>query len=158
MSRMLQPNGKSKMSMRLRMMLIAAICLIVALVTIGVMAARTKNASTSSPSTPLPINCTPPGITVVTDATGDTGSTLGTVPGTADQDLVSVSFAEPFQSDGVDRLAVTMKVASLDPSALAPSGIWRTYFKVGTVTWFVTVFNDPTAGAQYQYGQIDPTT
>lgn len=102
---------------------------------------------------PLSPKCTPPGAQVLTDPSGDQSAAGG-----PQQDLISASFAEPFQEDGSSKLYVTMKVAELDPAALPANATWRTFFKVGTTTKFVTVFNDPATGVRYEYGQIDPTT
>ncbi len=103
--------------------------------------------------------CVTPGVSIVTDPAGDTGTTVGTVPGAATQDIREVLIAEPGQADSVRRLAVTMKVEG-DLSTLPPSGIWRVFFKpsTGTLTYFVGVFNDPTLGVQYNYGSVGTTT
>ncbi len=113
-----------------------------------------------SPLVPLVADpCVTPGISIVTDPAGDTGTTVGTVPGAATQDIREVLIAEPGQADSVRRLAVTMKVEG-DLSTLPPSGIWRVFFKpsTGTLTYFVGVFNDPTAGVVYNYGSVGTTT
>src|SRR5205085_152296 len=97
--------------------------------------------------------CALPGISVQTDASGDTGTgTLGTVPGTPAQDITDILFAEPSQSDGIPRLAVTMKASDL--TALPTNGLWHVYFKVGTTTYFTSVFNNPISGLQYEYGHV----
>jgi hypothetical protein len=137
-------------------LLLVTLCAIAMVAVVG----SAKNSATA-PSMPLPVappNCATPGLTIVTDASGDTGTTVGTVPATAAQDITSVQIAEPYQSDGIDRLSVTMNVAALDTAALPASAIWRVYFKVGANTYFTTVFNDPVLGVQYQYGMIDATT
>ncbi|HEY6230718.1 MAG TPA: hypothetical protein VIW64_05615, partial [Pyrinomonadaceae bacterium] len=98
-------------------------------------------------------SCVLPGITVVTDAANDQSAA-----GAADQDLLSVSFAEPPDPVG-DRLYVTMKVRGpVNPAALPPNTTWRTHFKHGAITWFVTVYSDQSSVVNYEYGQIDPTT
>jgi hypothetical protein len=98
-------------------------------------------------------SCVLPGITVVTDAANDQSAA-----GAADQDLLSVSFAEPVDPIG-DRLYVTMKVRGpVNPAALPPNTTWRTHFKHGAITWFVTVYSDQSSVVNFEYGQIDPTT
>jgi hypothetical protein len=108
-------------------------------------------ASTSGFATGDP--CVAPGVSVSTDPAGD-----ATPPSATQQDITEVFIAEPGQSDGVPKLVTTIKVATLDPATLPPNGNWRVYFKVGTVTYFTTVFNDPATGVRYEYGHIDPVT
>src|SRR4051794_41093698 len=55
--------------------------------------------------------CTVPGVSIVTDPAGDTGTgTVGNVPGAPSQDITEVFIAEPGQTDGERRLSVTIKV------------------------------------------------
>src|SRR2546423_8907811 len=111
-----------------------------------------------------PPSCTLPGVSLTTDATGDTGvGSLGTVPGTPAQDITEILVAEPYTPDGVARIAFTIRLADL--SSLPPSGLWRVFFTVqnappatGTTTYFVGAFNDPVAGLQYNYGRSGTTT
>ncbi len=98
--------------------------------------------------------CVVPGVSVATDPAGD-ATPAGASP---QQDITEVFIAEPGQSDGVPKLVTTVKVAALTPATLPPNGNWRVYFKVGAVTYFTTVFNDPNTGVRYEYGNIDPVT
>src|SRR5437016_8838339 len=108
-------------------------------------------------ATPPPA-CTLPGVSLITDPTGDTGTgSLGTVPtANGSQDITEVLVAEPFTPDGVARLAFTMRVADL--STLAPSGIWRIFFTAGGTTYFVGAFNDRVNGLQFNYGTSGTVT
>jgi hypothetical protein len=95
--------------------------------------------------------CTLPGVSLIVDPSGDTGTgSIPTVPGTPAQDITEVLVAEPFQTDGVNRLAFTLRLADL--TALPASGIWRAFFTVGSTTYFVGAFNDPLSGMQFNYG------
>jgi hypothetical protein len=117
-----------------------------------------------SPNPPVtiasdPPNCILPGVSLITDATGDTGTgSLGTVPGTPAQDITEILFAEPYVPDGVARMAVTIRLADL--STLPASGIWRVFFKPGAsaTTYFVGAFNDPVNGMQFNYGTSGTVT
>ncbi|MDQ1728062.1 MAG: hypothetical protein QOD33_187, partial [Pyrinomonadaceae bacterium] len=83
---------------RFRLALIAIFCLLAGVSALVVVPIVTRSASAAESA------CTLPGITVVTDAANDQNAA-----GAGDQDLLSVSFAEP--ADPVaDRLYVTMKV------------------------------------------------
>src|SRR6185503_254729 len=54
--------------------------------------------------------CTPPGVTVLTDPSGDTSSALGLVstPAPAGTDLLSLQISQPTASDGIVRLMFTI--------------------------------------------------
>ena len=54
--------------------------------------------------------CTPPGVTVLTDPSGDTSAALGLVstPAPAGTDLLSLQVSQPAASDGIVRLAFTI--------------------------------------------------
>lgn len=100
--------------------------------------------------------CTPPGITVSTDAQNDQLA----IGGPAD-DILKVSIAEPYQNDLVQRLVFTMQMAALDPNNLPPSRVWYILFTPsnGTVTYFVDMSNcDPTQLPYiFEYGTFDAT-
>ena len=106
--------------------------------------------------TALP-QCTIPGISLTTDASGDTGTgSVGTVPGTPAQDITEILVAEPNQGGGINRLAFTMKVADL--TTLPPGGVWRVFFNVGATGYFVGAVNDAVSGVAYTYGTTGTTT
>jgi len=95
-----------------------------------------------------------PGVTVVTDATGDqTGLVAG-------HDVQSVSIAEPYLADGSQKLYFTLKVGSLSPVA-TPNTSWKVLFRgPDGITHFVEMNTfDPTA-IKYRYGhiEVDATT
>ena len=136
---------------RFRSTLIMASCLLASVAAMVIVPKAIATRSAASPTAES--SCILPGITVVTDAANDQNAA-----GAADQDLVSISFAEPPDPIG-DRLYVTMKVQGpVNPAALPPNTTWRTYFKHGGITWFVTVYSDQSSAVAYQYGQIDLTT
>ena len=97
--------------------------------------------------------CKLPGVTVVTDPTGDQ-------TGLAGHDVQSVSIAEPFLEDGSQKLYFTLKVGSLSPAA-TPNTSWKVLFKATDgITHFVEMNTfDPTA-IKYRYGhiEVDATT
>jgi len=98
--------------------------------------------------------CKLPGVTVVTDATGDqTGLVAG-------HDVQSVSIAEPYLADGSQKLYFTLKVGSLSPVA-TPNTSWKVLFRgPDGITHFVEMNTfDPTA-IKYRYGhiEVDATT
>ena len=64
---------------------------------------------------PVQSPCTLPGITVLTDPTGDSLAGQGGLP---QHDIQTISVAEPFYPDGSQKLVFTIKVANL--SALPP--------------------------------------
>jgi PKD repeat protein len=72
--------------------------------------------------------CVIPGLTILTDATGDA------LDGLAAHDAQSLKIAEPYFGPGPDKLVFTLKVASLSP---APPGdtYWPVQFNVGATTY-----------------------
>jgi len=90
----------------------------------------------------------------VTDPSGDATDTL------ASHDVQSVSVAEPYQTDGSQRLFFTLKVGSLSP-AVTPNTSWKVIFKgPDGVTHFVEMNTFTPGSIKYGYGHIatDPTT
>jgi hypothetical protein len=85
-----------------------------------VMLAVGSGSSWAQPEDP----CTPPGVTMFTDALGDHDTTNGTVA----SDILAVSIAEPYFADGIERIVFTMTVQALNPDSLPPNRIWRMYF------------------------------
>ncbi len=98
--------------------------------------------------------CTLPGVTVVTDATGDENMTTG-IASPSSFDIQSVAIAE-LGSD-TDTLTFTIKVADL--SSPPPNGNWYVVFTAPNhTTYFVDMETDPTSTAAYNYGTFDSTT
>src|SRR5438876_624263 len=54
--------------------------------------------------------CTVPGVTILTDKSGDTSAVLGIVntPAPAGSDLLSFQLAQPYQTDNIPRLVFTI--------------------------------------------------
>lgn len=98
--------------------------------------------------------CKLPGVTVITDPSGDS------TDGLASHDVQSVSIAEPFLTDGSQKLYFTLKVGSLSPVA-PPNTSWKVLFKAPDgVTHFVEMNTFDPSGIKYRYGhiEVDPTT
>jgi hypothetical protein len=99
-------------------------------------------------------SCTLPGVTVMTDPTGDS-----TAAANAALDIQSVSIAEPYYSDGSQKLVFTMKVASL--ASVPPGSEWRILWNFPTTdtgSYYVEMNTDPSGVVAYQYGTIDLTS
>lgn len=89
--------------------------------------------------------CTLPGVLVVPDRTGDE------VPPNPQQDIRSVSIAEPLVAGRQDSLVFTIQVASLNPDSLPPNAFWRVIW--GGSQWYVMATKCATASAvRYSYG------
>lgn len=107
---------------------------------------------TGSPTpTPTPggseNSCFTPGITVVTDATGDQ-----LPPGTSKNDIQKISIAEPNQGAGDSQIVFTMKVADLS-GTLPANGQWKTYFTgPDAVNYWVALVTDGNSVVSYSYG------
>src|SRR6266542_3757614 len=101
--------------------------------------------------------CTPPGLTVVTDPSGDqTGS-----PANAALDIRKISIAEPFPTaTGNNQLTVTMKVGDL--SVLPPQARWTIFFsRANGSEQFVDMTTSDTAnptGVAFHYGHTTAGT
>lgn len=96
-------------------------------------------------ATPDP--CTPPGVTVVTDATGDE-----LPPGGAAQDIQSISVAEPAFPGGVSELEFTLKVASLS-GTLPANTQWKIYFDApDSNTYWIDMQTDGNSAVSFRYG------
>ena len=91
-----------------------------------------------------------PGLTVVTDPTGDqTGA-----PANTEMDIQSLAIAEPYFTDGSQRLVFTLKVQDLN--TLPANGYWKAYFEApdGT-TYFVDMNTTNAQGApSFEYGHV----
>jgi hypothetical protein len=75
--------------------------------------------------------CAPPGLTALTDASGDTSAVLGivTTPAPPGSDLLSFQLAQPFAEDGLVRLVFTVNT---DPgqSPQLPGSAWYVAMKI----------------------------
>ena len=99
--------------------------------------------------------CVLPGVTVACDPAGDFTPDLGS----AQDDILQISFAEPVAGPGPSpNLVVTIRVAELKPDSLPLSHVWRAFF-VGPndgVTYFVSMLTcDLTSIPSFDYGFID---
>ncbi len=99
---------------------------------------------------PVQSACDLPGLTILSDAAGDTSAALGIVPTPAPpgSDLLALHLAQPYQADGIPRLVFTINT---DPNATGtePPG-WRAYVVmrrvVGTTTTYKGVHMKYTTG------------
>jgi hypothetical protein len=99
-------------------------------------------------------SCTLPGVTMITDPTAD-----GAAAANPALDIQSVSIAEPFYTDGSQKLVFTMKVASL--ASVPPGAEWRMLWNFPTTvtgSYYVEMNTDPTGVLAFQYGTIDLTS
>jgi PKD repeat protein len=106
----------------------------------------------TTPAPPIQSACILPGITVVTDPTGDqTGA-----PADSQLDVQSMSVAEPFNSSATgNQLYFTMQVANLN-SPLPPNAQWIIFFTTPDATeHFVAMdtTSDPTT-PEFTYGHV----
>lgn len=107
-------------------------------------------------SAPPPQNrCVTPGITLVTDASGDE------TDGVSQSDIESVSIAEPYDATTPTKNEVffTLKVNNLTPTPL-PLRRWTVFFSRGSTQWFVAMETDSMGLPNYVYGHTtkDATT
>ena len=149
---------KSFISARPRLFraLFSVISVVVVILMLSSAAALSRVKKATGPLGGIGNPCVPPGVSLITDPTNDTGLTLGTVPGTPAQDMTEILIAEPNQGDAINRLAVTIRVADL--TALPQGGIWRVFFTVGATGYWVGAVNDPISGLGYKYGTAGTTT
>jgi hypothetical protein len=90
--------------------------------------------------------CTGLGVTVVTDPAGDSLDQLGS------HDIRSLQIAEPYSSDGSQKLVFSLKMADLaDP--LTPNTQWRIYFTgADNNGYFVDMRTDALDAVTFKYG------
>ena len=90
--------------------------------------------------------CTGLGVTVLTDAAGDSLDQLGS------HDIRSLQIAEPFSADGSQKLVFNLKMTDLaDP--LTPNTQWRVYFTgPDNNGYFVDMRTDALGAVSYKYG------
>jgi hypothetical protein len=116
-------------------------------------AAGTSCGSNDIVSAPAGSSCTLPGVTMITDPTGD-----GAAAANPALDLQSVSIAEPYFADGSQKLIFTIKVASL---ASVPAGAeWRVLWNFPTTTagsYYAEMHTDTSGVVGFEYGTIDIT-
>jgi len=113
-----------------------------------------------APATQSP--CTTPGVTVLTDASGDNTT------GAAQRDIRTVHFAELYDpASARNKLYITIKGGTFAPlNTPPPSSRWTVYFTRpngnGTTTeWFVSMVTDDTTNPGtpvYRYGHTEPGT
>jgi hypothetical protein len=116
-------------------------------------AAGSSCGSNTVSSTGSGSSCSLPGITMITDPTGD-----GTAAANPALDIQSVAIAEPYYADGSRKVVFTMKVASL--ASVPPGTEWRVLWNFPTTdsgSYYVEMNTDPTGVLTYQYGTIDLT-
>jgi hypothetical protein len=94
--------------------------------------------------------CVLPGLTIVTDPTGDqTGA-----PGNTELDIQKLSMAEPFLNSCTNQLVFTLKVADL--TVVPPQARWTIFFSRANGTeYFVAMTSDNTGnptGVSFVYG------
>jgi hypothetical protein len=91
--------------------------------------------------------CTPPGITVLTDPSGDALDKQDS------HDIQKVSVAEPFAGQGVSQLVFTIKVASL--SSVPPDTTWREFFaSADSKGYFVQMSTLDPSTVNFSYGTV----
>jgi hypothetical protein len=103
---------------------------------------------------PAGSSCALPGVTVVTDATGDQkGAPLNSA-----LDIQSVSIAEPFFPDGSQKLFFTMRVGDL--SAVPANAQWRIIWNSPNSpggNYYVGMTSDSNSNVTFEYGTVDVT-
>ena len=101
-------------------------------------------------SIPVGSSCKAPGIQVVPDPTGDQ---VGGPVANAALDIQSISVAEPFTSDGSQKLVFTMKVADL--SSVPANAQWRLFWfspAAPSGIYYVGMTTDGNSNATFEYG------
>jgi hypothetical protein len=99
-------------------------------------------------------SCLAPGVTVITDPTGDQKG----APANAALDIQSVSIAEPYYPNGSQKVVFTLKVADL--SLLPPSSQWRLIWNFPTTVngqYYAEMATDQNGIPSFAYGTIDVT-
>ena len=118
----------------------------------GVGSSCGSNAVTAAPAGS---SCTLPGVTVVTDPSGDQNG----APANAALDIQSVSIAEPYYANGAKKVVFTLKVADL--SSLPPSSQWRVIWNFPTNDvgqYYAEMHTDSNGVVGWEYGTIDVTS
>lgn len=96
-------------------------------------------------------SCTLPGLTVVTNPAG----TQAGAPANTELNVRAVSVAEPYTSDGAQKLTFTMKVSDL--TTIPPSANWRmiwTTAESSTNYFYVAMNSDSSSVVTFEYGQL----
>ncbi len=93
--------------------------------------------------------CTPPGVTVLTDASGDQ---LGS-PANSQLDIQTVKISEPFTSAGVNRLVFEITANNLNPMP-QPNGTWKVYFNTPDGVQRFVEMNTFSGTPVFNYGHV----
>ncbi|HKN53706.1 MAG TPA: hypothetical protein VJX66_14490 [Amycolatopsis sp.] len=112
-------------------------------------AVGTSCGATEVAAQPLGSSCSPPGLRVVTDTTGDQ---VG-APANAALDVQSISVAEPFFADGSQKLVFTLKVANL--ATVPANAQWRIFWNSPSAPngiYYVGMTSDDGANVTFEYG------
>jgi len=99
-------------------------------------------------SAPIGSSCVPPGVRVVSDPTGD-----GAAVASPALDIQSISVAEPFASDGSQKLVFTLKMAGL--STLPPDAQWRLFWNSPAAPfgiYYLGMSTDANSQPTFEYG------
>ncbi|MBI1797996.1 MAG: exo-alpha-sialidase [Candidatus Eisenbacteria bacterium] len=103
--------------------------------------------------TPPGTPCYLPGLQVAADSSGDAGA-----EGTTADDIREIRFCEPHQTDGVERITLSMRMEGLDPSNLPLDRVFEILFTVPgapDTTFLVGMTTcDPTAIPSFEFGFI----
>lgn len=109
----------------------------------------------STPSAPAGSSCSAPGITVLTDPTGDqTGAPVTS----AAYDIQSVSISEPYFANGAQKVVFTLKVASL--ASLPARSQWRVIWNFPTTSsgsYYADMRTDDAGAVSFEYGEVAVT-
>jgi hypothetical protein len=116
-------------------------------------ASGTSCGSNPVAAAPAGSSCSLPGVTMITDPTGDSTAVVNPA-----LDIQSVSIAEPYYADGSQKVVITMKVASL---ASVPAGAeWRVLWNFPTTdagSYYAEMHTDPSGVVGFEYGTLDLT-
>jgi hypothetical protein len=90
--------------------------------------------------------CEGAGVTVLTDASGDS------LDGVGQHDVLGLSVAEPYQADGSEKLVFTLKMRDMS-GPLTPSTTWRVYFTGADAKgYFVDMRTDALGAVGFRHG------
>ncbi len=96
--------------------------------------------------------CVLPGVSLVTDATGDTNP-----PAQPDLDILEAFVAEPYAAGQPDKLVWTMKLANL--TTIVPNRQWYIIWTPSSgLRKYVAAKSDATGALSYEYGEVGSTS